>query len=181
MKIVGTVVIVLSLIVVNGFAATSLDWGSDTALGSASGPDVLDADGVAVPQGSDWYLQLYDTSVAYDPGNRTAGQLASSTDAFAFMEGVALTSISGPKAWAGIVAGTRLFNNSDPNVATGYAVASLTTTLSDLEDPAGATPESTEYNFGTIAQQDWVPEPTTTMLALAGICTVIYRRRRMSK
>lgn len=165
------------------FGATSLYWGSETQIGSGSGGDVLDRFGSEVSAGSDWYLQLFDTSdTTWDPlNNPTGGEIRNSTDAFP-ENGEAYETVSVGEAESELNVGTRLYDSTDPSSADYYVLGSLTHTLptmtGDLTDPL-----NDEYDFGVMGQDgsEWqaVPEPAVTLFALIGVGTIFYRRRRM--
>jgi hypothetical protein len=179
-KMLISMLLVISVSAAN--AATSLNWGSDSILGSGVGPDVLDSSGNAIAQGTDWYLQLFDTTDgSWNPiSNPTGGEFYSANNAFAMAPGVTLLSVPEIYPWgSAATVGTRLFNNSDPTMATQYAIASLTVTLPTLNGTA-TDPTVTTYNFGTIGQNDWVavPEPATAMFGLVGIVSLVIARRR---
>jgi len=181
-KLVVALIIGLAM-VMTASAATSLNWQSDMLAGGTA-PDVWDTNGTVVPKGSDWYLQLYntgDTTWSW-AGNRTGGEFAHSTTAFSVMAGVVLQRVDELFPWgSGATVGTRLYNNVNPAIATAYAVGTLTTTLPTLVGDPIQDPISADYNFGEIRQQDWIPEPVSAMLVLVGVCTVVYRRRRMTR
>ncbi len=181
-KLVVALIIGLAM-VMTASAATSLNWQSDMLAGGTA-PDVWDTNGTVVPLNSDWYLQLYDiTDTTWSwAGNRTGGEFAHSTTAFSVMAGVVLQRVDELFPWgSGATVGTRLYNNVNPAIATAYAVGTLTTTLPTLVGDPIQDPISADYNFGEIRQQDWIPEPVSAMLVLVGVCTVVYRRRRMTR
>lgn len=167
-------------------AAMILNWYSDSSdsIEDGGAPDVLDQSGDAVPKGTEWYIQLYDVDdTTWDfatntlggevASNGTAGEAASSP--FQLQDGVAYLSKDIGSEWSNVIVGTRLFNDMNVNNADAYAISTLTFELPTIS----GTTKPQSYNFGDIRQEDWVPEPMTTMLALVGVGTVIYRRRRM--
>lgn len=158
----------------------TLKWGSEENFLNAEGnSDVYAPATLAVPTTSTWAAQILDAldSSVYVTATHPGGD--SGFWDFYGQDGVAFQTVVLPVAADNRQIFTRLFNNSDPLMATMKADVGTTTFNWDTNE-ANPVPAPVDYDFGTVDSTDWVaiPEPGAASLLILGVGTVLARRVR---
>jgi len=160
--------------------AQQLQWGSqENFLSADSLPDVVDSTGAVIPTTSTWAAQILDAldnNIVYVTATHPGGD-AGFWD-FYGDPGVAFQAVTLPIAADNRQIFTRLYNNSDPLLATLRADVGATTF--DWNSTAATPPTPVSYDFGTVGTGDWVaiPEPGAASLLILGVGTLLARRVR---
>lgn len=127
-----------------------LNWGSDWGFGGSG--QVVYTNGAAVPNGSDWLVEL--VSIGDD------AVLHSITNGFWNADGEFYAPVTpDAAAWNGKSVKSLIYNASSKTEASLFAEFSLTTNLSWATDPIPSLPVN--YNAGAVGSNDWQPIPAT--------------------
>lgn len=161
--------------VVAASAGPTMTWATLYVLtgGGAGGPnEVMRPDGTPMPTSSDWALCIISN------GNFNA-PLYMATVGFWSAGGAPGTGgelINVPDPWLGLSVVTRLYNHSNPLLATMYADTG-TTNLTWQTAPQQA---AMDYLIGPVSQSSWqlIPEPAAAGFVLAGLGALLVRRIR---
>jgi hypothetical protein len=144
---------VVWLTAVGALADPALYWGSHTAFTgvAAANPDIVGPDGVELPSGSTWLIQLLDL----DSGNVLFSAPAGSITAIGpgVPYGVFYTTIADVGPRRGYSVGARIFNSDSEATASRWAMFSNTTTLAWNTVPTA--PATVAYDAGQVAPGDW--------------------------
>ena len=158
-------------------ATPSMYWGSDTAIGTGTSPDIYGPGAYGfVPKTSNWLVQMIETS------SSTVLCTGSASFWSAFGEdGVGFDTIPNTTvlaSWNGMTVHTRIYNAATIGGATHFADIGTGHTIawSDTLQPA----TSIDYNIGTLSSTGWtaIPEPGTLMFSLSALGVLTVRRLR---